>query len=82
MPHLETCKGVLRHLIAKGDPNGIPLAERAITEYLEVTPEGARRSGLRLIQDDVLKQRDAVVGDRHNFAETVNAYIERMLTPP
>jgi len=82
MPHLETCKGVLRHLIAKGDVNSIPLAERAITEYLEVTPVAARRSGLRLIQDDVLKQRDAAIGDRREFAETVNAYIEKMLAPP
>ncbi|WP_246667570.1 hypothetical protein [Bradyrhizobium macuxiense] len=72
--------GILRRLIAKGDVNGIPLAECAITEYLEVTPGAARRSGLRLIQDDVLKQRDAVIGDRRELAETVNAYIEPMLT--
>ncbi|WP_420965863.1 hypothetical protein [Bradyrhizobium sp. B120] len=71
--------GILRRLIAEGDVNGIPPAERAITEYLEATPVAARRSGLRLLQEDVLKQRDAVTGDRHDFAETVNAYIERML---
>ncbi|MGY4573719.1 hypothetical protein ACVWY5_006789 [Bradyrhizobium sp. USDA 3256] len=82
MPHLDACLGILRRLIAKGDANGIPLAERAITEYLEATPVAARRSGLRLLQDDVLKQRDAVIGDRRDFAETVNAYIEKMLAPP
>jgi hypothetical protein len=43
MPHLDTCLGVLRRLIAKGDPNGIPLAERAINEYWEVTPAKARK---------------------------------------
>ncbi|PAY04023.1 hypothetical protein CK489_32530 [Bradyrhizobium sp. UFLA03-84] len=82
MPHLNNCLEILRRLIAKGDANGIPLAERAINEYLEATPVAARRSGLRLLQDGVLKQRDAVVGDRREFAETVNAYIERMLAPP
>ena len=62
MPHLNTCLEILRCLIAKGDPNGIPLAERAINEYLEVTPSSARKSGLRLIQEDVLVQYKAVVG--------------------
>jgi hypothetical protein len=62
MPHLNTCLEILRWLIAKGDPNGIPLAERAINEYLEVTPSSARKSGLRLIQEDVLVQYKAVVG--------------------
>ena len=80
MPHLQTCRDILRRLIAKGDPNGIPLAERAINEYLDVTPPGARKSGLRLIQEDVLVQYNAVVGVQRSFAETVNAYIERKLT--
>jgi hypothetical protein len=43
---------ILRRLIAKGDPNGIPLAERAINEYLDATPASARMSGLRLLQAD------------------------------
>ena len=80
MPHLDTCQGILRRLIAKGDPSAIPLAERAINEYLEVTPSGARKSGLLLIQQDVLVQRNAVVGVQCSFAETVNAYIERRLS--
>jgi hypothetical protein len=69
----------LRRLIAKGDLNGIPLAERAINEYLEATPPSARISGLRLLQEDVLTQRDAVLGDRRHVAEAVNDYIERKL---
>jgi hypothetical protein len=80
MPHLETCRDILRRLIAKGDANGIPLAERAINEYLDVTPPGAHKSGLRLIQEDVMVQCNAVVGVQRSFAETVNAYIERKLT--
>ena len=79
MPHLDDCKAILRKLIAKGDPNGIPLAERAINEYWDVTLEKGRKSGLRLIQMDVLEQRNAVTGTQHNFAQTVNDYIEKKL---
>ena len=79
MPHLDTCLEILHRLIAKGDPSGIPLAERAINEYLEVTPAKARKSGLRLLQEDVLVQHNAVVGVQRSFAETVNAIIEKKL---
>jgi len=79
MPHLDTCLGTLRRLIARGDLNGIPLAERAINEYWDATPKKARKSGLRLIQQDVLDQWNAVFGDQRNFAETVNADIEKKL---
>jgi len=40
----------------------------------------ARRSGLRLIQQDVLEQRNAVIGAQHDFAQAVNDYIEKKLT--
>ena len=79
MPHLETCLGILRRLIAKGDPKGIPLAERAINEYWDATAERPRRSGLRLLQLDVLEQRNAVLGDQRHFAEAVSDYIEKKL---
>jgi hypothetical protein len=79
MPHLDDCIRILRRLIAKGDVNGIPLAERAINEYSDRTPEKARKSGLRIIQHDVLDQRNAVVGAQHGFAQTVNDYIEKKL---
>jgi hypothetical protein len=39
----------------------------------------ARKSGLRLIQEDVLVQHSVVVGVQRSFAETVNAYIEKKL---
>jgi len=61
----------------QGRHNDIPLAERAINEYLEATPPAARRSGLRLLH--VLTQRDAVLGGPRNVADTVNSYIERKL---
>ena len=56
-----------------------PLAERAINEYLAVTPANARKSGLRFLQEDVLIQHNVIVGNQHSFADTVNAYIETKL---
>ena len=79
MPHLKNCLEILRHLIAKGDPSQMPLAERAINEYWDVTLPGARKSGLRLIQQDVLVQINAVTGDQRSFAQTVYAYIDKKL---
>jgi hypothetical protein len=79
MPHLDTCLGILRQLIAKGDPDDIPLAEQAINEYWDVTLEKARKSGLRIIQQDVLDLRNAVVGAHRDFAQAVNDYIEKKL---
>jgi hypothetical protein len=79
MPYLNDCQEIRRRLIVKGDINGIPLAERAINEYLAVTSANARKSGLRLLQEDVLIQRNVVVGNQHSFADTVNAYIETKL---
>jgi hypothetical protein len=79
MPHLDACVGMLRRLIAKGDPNAIALAEQAVNEYWDVTLEKARKSGLRLIQQDVLDQRNAVLGAQRDFAQAVNDYIEKKL---
>jgi hypothetical protein len=55
------------------------LAERAINEYWDAALIQARESGLRFLQQDVLDQRNAVLGDQRNFAEVVNAYIEKKL---
>jgi hypothetical protein len=79
MPHLNNCLEILRRLIAKGDMNSLPLAERAINEYWDVTPQKARKSGLRLVQQDVLDQRNAVLGAQHDFAQAVNDCIEKKL---
>jgi hypothetical protein len=69
-------------LIAKGDVKGISLAERAINEWWDVTPAHARKSGLRYLQQDVLDQRNAVLGDQRNFADALNACIEKKLQTP
>ena len=44
---------------------GIPLAERAM-------PDRVRKSGLRYLQQGVLNQRNAVLGNPRNFADAVN----------
>jgi hypothetical protein len=59
--------------------NDLHLAECAINEYWDITLEKGRKSGLRLIQHDVLTQRNAVVGVQHDFAQAVNDYIEKKL---
>ena len=79
MPCLDACIGILRRLIAKGDIDQLSLAERAIREYWAVTPVKARLSGLRLVQEAVLAERNTVAGDQRNFADIVNIYIERQL---
>jgi urease accessory protein UreF len=79
MPQLRTCLDLLRRLIAAGDMKGMSLAERAINEYWDGTLERARSSGLRLVQLDVLDQRNVVVGAQHDFAQAVNEYIEKKL---
>jgi hypothetical protein len=55
------------------------LAERAINEYWDVTLEKGRKSGLRLIQLDLLGQHNADLGAQRAFAEAVNDYIEKKL---
>jgi hypothetical protein len=79
MGHIDTCLNILHRLIAKGDVNAIPLAERAINEYWDAAPFQARETGLRFVQQVVIELRDALTGDHHNFAETVNTYIEKKL---
>ena len=79
MPRLDICQSVLRRLIAAGDPLAIPLAERAINDYLDVATGCARQSGLRRLQQDAWDQYRTVVGVQRSFAETVHAYLERKL---
>ena len=78
-PKLAICQSVLRRLIAAGDPLAIPLAERTINDYIDVTTGCTRRQGLRRLQQDAWDQHRVVVGVQRSFAETVNAYIERKL---
>jgi hypothetical protein len=76
---IDPCLDVLRRLIVAGNANGIPLAETAIAEYWEGTPPRARKSGLLYMQQILHEHRDALSRESRDFADTVDAYIERML---
>jgi hypothetical protein len=79
MPGLADSLSFLRLLIARGDPNGIPLAMSAIDDYLAMAPVNAGRRGLLVLQQDALELHVTSVGVQRSFAETVDAYIERKL---
>jgi hypothetical protein len=79
MGHIDDCLDALRRLIAKGDPNGLPLAEEAIEQYWAVTPVRARKSGLLYIHQILHSHRDTLTGDSRTVADTVDAYIEKKL---
>jgi hypothetical protein len=79
MTHIETCLDTLRRLIASGDPSSIPLAEKAIEEYCLVTPLRARKSGLLYIQQILHDRLDTLSRESRDFADTVDAYLERKL---
>ena len=79
MAPLDKCMGDLRRLIAIADTNGIGMAERAVDEFLAVTPVVARQAGLNSVQQVVTTHRDAASGIQRNFADTVNDYIEKQM---
>ena len=79
MPGLADCVSLLRLLIARGDPKGIPVATGATDDYLEMAPVSIRRSGLRVLQQDAWDLHGTAVGVQRSFAETVDAYIARKL---
>jgi hypothetical protein len=76
---IDPCLETLRRLIAAGDTNGIRLAERAIAEYWEGTPARARKSGLLYMQQILHEHRDGLSRESRDVADTVDAYVEKML---
>ena len=66
-------------MIAAGDTNSIPLAEKAIAEYWEGTPPRARKSGLLYMRQILHEQRDALSRESRDVADRVDAYVEQML---
>lgn len=79
MGHIDICLESLRHLIKVGDMNGIQMAEDAIEEYWVATPGRARKSGLLYIQQILPEHRGTLSQESRNFADTVDAYIEKKL---
>jgi alpha-D-ribose 1-methylphosphonate 5-triphosphate synthase subunit PhnH len=79
MEHVHKCTSVLRPLIAEGEPNGIPLAEKAIKDLMDATPAPGQRASLESVQAAVQAQRDAAEGCQLRFADTINDYIEKLM---
>jgi hypothetical protein len=79
MGHIDNCLDTLRRLIATGDMNSLRLAESAIEKYWAATPLRARKSGLLYIQQILHDRRDTAGRRNRDFADTVDAYIERKL---
>jgi hypothetical protein len=79
MGHIDNCLDTLRRLIAVGDMNSLQLAETVIAEYWTATPLRARKSGLLYIQQILHDRRDTISRDSRDFADTVDAYIEKKL---
>jgi hypothetical protein len=78
MSHIDLCLETLRRLIAAGDANSIPLAEKAVDDYWAATPLTARKSGLLYIQQMLNEHRDAFSRESRVFADTVDAYVQKI----
>jgi hypothetical protein len=48
-------------------------------QEIDAAPDQARVSGLRFLEQDFMDQRNAVLGNQRNFADTVSAYIGKKL---
>ena len=79
MEHVHKCTAVLRPLIAEGEPNGIPLAEKAINDLMDATPGPRQKASLESVQAIVQAHRDAAEGSQLRVADTINDYIEKLM---
>jgi hypothetical protein len=69
----------LRPLIAEGEPNGIPLAEKAINDLMDATPAARQKASLESVQALVQAHRDAAEGSQLGFVDAINDYIEKLM---
>jgi hypothetical protein len=79
MTDLNKCMSVLRPLIAEGDINGIPVAERAVNDYLAATELPARKDALLGVRQAVQAHCDEAQGIDLSFADIVNDFIEKLM---
>jgi hypothetical protein len=79
MDNITKCTDTLRVLLAKGETNGIPLAERALNDLVMVTPPVKRRAVLDSVRAIVRAHRNAADGQQRDFAETINGYFGKLL---
>jgi hypothetical protein len=79
MDHFGKCTSVLRPLIAKGDANDIPLAEKAVNDLVAVTPPPQQKAALENVKTVVEEHRESVSGFQLGFADAINDYIEKLM---
>jgi hypothetical protein len=79
MDHLDKCTSVLRPLIEKGDANDLHLAEKAVNEFVAVTPPSHQASALESVKTAMEEHREAVTGHQLGFADAINDYIEKLM---
>ena len=79
MEHVHRCTSVLRPLIAEGEANGIPLAEKAINDLMDATPAPQQKASLESVLALVQAHRDAAEGSQLRFADAINDYIEKLM---
>lgn len=80
MNHVEKCTSVLRPLILQGESSGIPLAENALNELVEVTPGVEHKNALHDVRAVIQAHREtACQFHQLGFADTVNDYIEKLM---
>ena len=79
MEHVHRCTSILRPLIAEGEPDGLPHAEKAINDLMDATPALQQKASLESVQAIVREHRDAAEGCQLHFADTVNDYIEKLM---
>ena len=79
MEHVHRCTSVLGPLIGEGEPDAIPLAEKAINDLMDATPALRQKASLESVQALVQAHRDAAEGCELRFADTINDYIEKLM---
>jgi hypothetical protein len=86
MSPIDKCMTTLRLLIPEADPNGIPLAERAIDELIAAQDGGPRQThALRLLQERLTPIWESATGKQLNFVNVLFDYMAmslKALAPP
>ena len=80
MDHFDKCTSALRPLIEKGDTDDLHLAEKAVNEYVAVTPRPHQASALESVKTVVEEHRETASGHHQlYFADAINDYIEKLM---
>jgi hypothetical protein len=77
---LEKCMQTLNVLIAQGDSNGIPLAEKAINEFIAAHDGPHRQTGgLHVLEQELTPVWRKAEGAQLDFANVVIEYVDNRM---